>query len=55
MTPLERKFRGGRGSNRKNHSWGGGGGGGFFVGGGGGGGAWIFSGITQFYNKRLSN
>ena len=25
MTPLERKFRGGGGSNRKNHPWGGGG------------------------------
>ena len=38
MTPLERKFRGGRGSNRKNHlyMWGG---------------IWIFSGTTHFTKK----
>ena len=42
MTSLERKFRGGGGSNRKNHPW-------------RGEGVWIFSRITQFDNKHLSN
>ena len=39
MTPLERKFRGGRGSNRKNrlYMW--------------GGGIWIFSGTTHSTKK----